>query len=32
MALPTATNEKKEDYRKLSGVQKAAIVLMAVDE
>ena len=32
MAAPNAQNEKKEDYRKLSGVQKAAIVLMAVDE
>ncbi len=32
MAAPTAQNEKKEDYRKLSGAQKAAIVLMAVDE
>jgi flagellar motor switch protein FliG len=25
-------SEKKEDYRKLSGVQKAAIILMAIDE
>jgi flagellar motor switch protein FliG len=32
MAAPTATPEKKEDYRKLTGAQKAAIVLMAVDE
>jgi len=32
MAAPTEKNDKKEDYRKLSGVQKAAIVLMAVDE
>jgi flagellar motor switch protein FliG len=32
MASPTAPNDKKEDYRKLSGIQKTAIVLMAVDE
>lgn len=27
-----ATAEKKEDYRKLSGAQKAAIILMSIDE
>jgi flagellar motor switch protein FliG len=27
-----AVTDKKEDYRKLTGVQKAAIVLMAIDE
>ncbi|MES2983593.1 MAG: flagellar motor switch protein FliG [Pseudomonadota bacterium] len=27
-----AQNDKKEDYRKLTGVQKAAIILMSVDE
>ena len=32
MAAPPATTEKKEDYRKLTGVQKAAIVLMSIDE
>jgi len=31
MALPAAT-ERKEDYRKLTGAQKAAIVLMSIDE
>ncbi len=31
MALP-ATTERKEDYRKLTGAQKAAIVLMSIDE
>jgi flagellar motor switch protein FliG len=31
MAVP-ATSEKKEDYRKLTGAQKAAIVLMSIDE
>jgi len=30
--LPTATAEKKEDYRKLTGPQKAAILMMSVDE
>lgn len=32
MAAVPATSEKKEDYRKLSGAQKAAIVLMSIDE
>ena len=32
MAAVPATTEKKEDYRKLSGAQKAAIVLMSIDE
>lgn len=32
MALPAANNDKKEDYRKLTGSQKAAIVLMSIDE
>lgn len=33
MALPTTTTDgKKEDYRKLSGAQKAAILIMAMDE
>ena len=32
MASALATNDKKEDYRKLTGSQKAAIVLMAIDE
>lgn len=32
MANVPAPNEKKEDYRKLTGVQKAAIVLMSIDE
>lgn len=32
MASPPATSEKKEDYRKLTGAQKAAIVLMSIDE
>jgi flagellar motor switch protein FliG len=27
-----ATTERKEDYRKLSGAQKAAIILMSIDE
>jgi flagellar motor switch protein FliG len=31
MATP-ATTDKKEDYRKLTGAQKAAIMMMAVDE
>ncbi len=31
MAVP-AVNDKKEDYRKLTGAQKAAIVLMSIDE
>jgi flagellar motor switch protein FliG len=31
MAVP-ATTDKKEDYRKLTGAQKAAIVLMSIDE
>ena len=30
--MSLVASEKKEDYRKLSGVQKAAIVLMAMDE
>lgn len=32
MATVPATTEKKEDYRKLSGAQKAAIILMSIDE
>ena len=32
MALPTMSDSKKEDYRKLSGAQKAAILIMAMDE
>lgn len=32
MALPSTTDGKKEDYRKLSGAQKAAILIMAMDE
>lgn len=32
MAIAVATTEKKEDYRKLTGPQKAAIILMSVDE
>lgn len=32
MALPSTTDGKKEDYRKLSGAQKAAILVMAMDE
>lgn len=33
MALPSTANDgKKEDYRKLSGAQKAAILIMAMDE
>ncbi len=32
MASPPATTEKKEDYRKLTGVQKAAIILMSISE
>ena len=32
MALPSAVSEKKEDYRKLTGAQKAAIILMSIDE
>lgn len=32
MAAVPATTEKKEDYRKLTGAQKAAIILMSIDE
>ncbi|MEJ0010038.1 MAG: flagellar motor switch protein FliG [Alphaproteobacteria bacterium] len=32
MAQLPATTDKKEDYRKLTGAQKAAIIMMAVDE
>lgn len=32
MATLPATTDRKEDYRKLSGAQKAAIVLMSMDE
>jgi flagellar motor switch protein FliG len=32
MASVPATSEKKEDYRKLTGAQKAAIILMSIDE
>ena len=32
MAATPATTDKKEDYRKLTGAQKAAIVLMTIDE
>lgn len=32
MASVPATTEKKEDYRKLTGAQKAAIILMSIDE
>ena len=32
MAAVPATTDKKEDYRKLTGGQKAAIVLMSIDE
>jgi flagellar motor switch protein FliG len=32
MAAPANPNDKKDDYRKLSGIQKAAIILMSVDE
>lgn len=32
MAAVPATTEKKEEYRKLTGAQKAAIVLMSIDE
>ena len=31
MALP-ALNDRKEDYRKLTGAQKAAIIMMSIDE
>lgn len=31
-AAPPATTDKKEDYRKLTGAQKAAIILMSIDE
>ena len=31
-APATADKEKKEDYRKLTGAQKAAIILMSIDE
>ena len=31
MAAPTKTDQK-EDYRKLSGIQKSAILMMAIDE
>ena len=30
--MATAVAERKEDYRKLTGMQKAAIVLMSIDE
>ncbi len=32
MASVPAASEKKEDYRKLTGAQKAAIILMSIDE
>lgn len=32
MTTAPATTERKEDYRKLTGTQKAAIVLMSIDE
>ncbi|MDX2094695.1 MAG: flagellar motor switch protein FliG [Alphaproteobacteria bacterium] len=32
MTTAPATTERKEDYRKLTGAQKAAIVLMSIDE
>lgn len=32
MAASPATTDKKEDYRKLTGAQKAAILLMSIDE
>lgn len=32
MASVPATTDKKEDYRKLTGPQKAAIILMSIDE
>lgn len=32
MLMPSATTEKKEDYRKLTGAQRAAILLMSIDE
>lgn len=32
MASAPTTTDKKEDYRKLTGAQKAAIVLMSIDE
>lgn len=32
MANLPATTEKKEDYRKLTGAQKAAILIMSIDE
>lgn len=32
MVTAPATTEKKEDYRKLTGAQKAAILLMSIDE
>ncbi|MFZ4125937.1 MAG: flagellar motor switch protein FliG [Rickettsiales bacterium] len=32
MALPTATSAPKDDYRKLTGAQRSAILLMSVDE
>jgi len=32
MALPVSGSEKKEDYRKLTGAQRSAILLMSIDE
>ena len=32
MASAVAVGDKKEDYRKLTGAQKAAIILMSIDE
>ncbi len=32
MSTVPATTEKKEDYRKLTGAQKAAILMMSIDE
>lgn len=32
MALPTAPSASKDDYRKLTGAQRSAILLMSVDE
>lgn len=32
MSTAPATNDKKEDYRKLTGTQKAAILIMSIDE